>query len=402
MKRFGRSSSDVTPTWPVKVVGHAMRDSLSTGVHDPLECHVLTLDINGTKACFINVDLIGVSRKHTDFIKDYVYERYGVERPLTVFSVTHTHTGANFGMEGMEKADTKYDEYVLDGVKKAIDEAFSSMEDFDTVTVRRGEVIGYYGNRNSLDRLGDQLVNLVELKKDGKLVAALCNMSCHSTVMDPTETRLSADLLGNVRRQLKKYLGLEPLMMNGNAGDISNRLYRHGNDFLELERVTTGIACRIAGFLDETTVEVEELSAKDIEHVVDFETDISGLADRKAELEKKLETVTDFDDRKWLLSEIRGYERKLKNAHVHLDFKTTIIKWGDIEIVVVPCELASAFGRQIRKSSAHKVCFVWGYANGHTTYVVEASEFDGGHDGISTSLRKGDAEIYVGHIISEL
>lgn len=37
-------------------------------------------------------------------------------------------------------------------------------------------------------------------------------------------------------------------MSNGNAGDLSNRLYRHGNDFNELKRVTSGIAAHIAGF----------------------------------------------------------------------------------------------------------------------------------------------------------
>lgn len=403
MKRFGRSSIDVTPTWPVKVVGHAMRDSLSTGVHDPLECHVLALDINGKKACFMNTDLIGVSKQFADDIKDYAYTKYGVDKALTVFSVTHTHTGANFGMPGVGRdVDEKYESYVNEKAKEAIDAAFSDMSEFDKVTVRRGEVIGFYGNRNSLEKSGDPLVNVIELKKDDKVVAAIVNMSCHSTVLNPLETNLSADLLGNVRRHLKPYLGVEPLMMNGNCGDISNRLYRHNNDFAELERVSAGIAARVAGFTDAIDVDVEDIEAKVVEHVVDYDPDLSGLAAKKAELEKRLEVETEFDSRKWLLSEIAGYERKLKTPHIHNDFESTIIKWGDIEMVVIPCELASAFGKQIRRSSAYPVCFVWGYANGMTTYVVEASEFNGGHDGISTNLRKGDAEVYVGHLIQNL
>ena len=402
MKRFGRSSVDVTPSWPVKVVGHAMRDSLSTGVHDALECHVLALDINGKKACFMNTDLIGVDKAFADAIKDYAHDKYGVDKALTVFSVTHTHTGANFGMSGFGNKDEKYEKYVFDKAKEAIDKAFSDMHDFDKVTVLKDDVIGFYGNRNSLDKPGDPLCHIIEFKKDDEVVAAMVNMSCHSTVLNPLETNLSADLLGNVRRHLKPYLGVEPLMTNGNCGDISNRLYRHNNDFAELERVTSGIAARMAGFTDAIDVQVDDIEAKVVEHVVEYDPDLSGIAQKKAELEKQLAVETAFDARKWLLSEIAGYERKLKTPHIRNNFESTIIRLGDIEMVVIPCELAAAFGKQIRRSSPSPVCFVWGYANGMTTYVVEASEFNGGHDGISTNLRRGDAEVYVGHLIQNL
>ncbi|MFR5598561.1 MAG: hypothetical protein ACLTJB_02500, partial [Holdemania filiformis] len=87
---------------------------------------------------------------------------------------------------------------------------------------------------------------------------------------------------------------------------------------------------------------------------------------------------------------------------VKMDLEATILRMQDLEIVVLPCELVSAFGRQIKKSSQAKVCFVWGYANGQNGYVVEASEFGGGHDGISTQLPKGKAEEFVALIIQHL
>ena len=401
-KLIGRAKIDVTPTWPVDVVGHAMRHAKSTGCHDPLECHVLALEINGTKACFMNTDVIGVSKAFADQVKDYVYQNHGVAQPLTVFSVTHTHTGPNFGMSGFQAKDEQYEAYMFDKVKIAIDQAFDAMRPFDHVVVRQDDVVGFYGNRNSLDKPGDPLVNVIEFYDHDQLVAAMVNMSCHSTVLNPMETNLSADLLGNVRRKLSAYLGVEPMMANGNAGDISNRLYRHNNDFAELDRVCSGVAARIAGFNHPFDVNVESIDATIVPYVVDYDQDTSELTTKKAELQQRLATCEAFDDRKWLISEIAGVERKLATPHVHLDMESTIIHFGDIEMVVVPCELASAFGRQIRKASASKVCFVWGYANGMSTYVVEASEFNGGHDGISTSLRKGDAETYVGTLIKHL
>lgn len=103
-----------------------------------------------------------------------------------------------------------------------------------------------------------------------------------------------------------------------------------------------------------------------------------------------------------MLSEIAGCDRKLKQEHVFIDLTSTIIRMNDLELVIIPCELAARLGVQIKQSSNAKLCLVWGYANGHSTYVVEAKGFNGGHDGISTQLKKGQAEEYVGKLIENL
>lgn len=407
MLQVAKSKRVVTPEGSVPIAGHAMRTSPSTGVHDQLETHVLLLDLEGTKCCFINADLIGVSFEFADRVKEAVERELGIARDYTVFSVTHTHTGPYFGMashtEEMSEADIAYENYVFDQTMEAVREAAGQFVPFETVKVRRGEVKGFYGNRNSLDKPGDEMVTLLEFRQGDKVVAAMVNISCHSTVMNPLETNLSADLLGNVRRELTPYLEVEPLMTNGNAGDISNRLYRHNNDFGELKRVTSGIAAHIAGFKEVGELSLTPVqSAHRVPFQVEYDTDKAGLQEALEKLEGQLETVTEFDARKWLHSEIAGYKRKLNVDHVSIRLDSTVLRLGELELVILPCELASAFGRQIKRSSNAKLCLVWGYANGQSTYVVEASEFNGGHDGISTQLKRGQAEEYVGKLIQGL
>ena len=174
------------------------------------------------------------------------------------------------------------------------------------------------------------------------------------------------------------------------------------NDFNELKRVTSGIAAQIAGFRDGNALCLTPVRCREVGFEVDYDTDKTALAEALAKLEQQLSVVTEFDARKWLLSEISGYQRKLAQDHVHVCLNSTILRLGDLELVVIPCELASAFGRQIKRSSNAKLCLVWGYANGCSTYVVEASEFNGGHDGISTRLLRGQAEEYVAKLIQNL
>lgn len=402
MLEVARSHRIVTPHGAVAIAGHAMRTEKSVGVHDELEVHVLLLNLEGQKCCFINADLIGVSFKFMQRIKDTVHEKYNIDAKLTVFSVTHTHTGPYFGLPSNMGLNPEYEEYVFAQTMEAIEEASNNYMPFDTVTVAQDEVKGYYGNRNSLEKVGDEMITVLRFKQADKTVAALVNMSCHSTVMNPLELNLSADLLGNVRRELIPVLQVEPLMTNGNAGDISNRLYRQNNDFNELKRVTSGIAAQISTWTQETVIKLNPVQACDFHYQVEYEQDKPALEKALKELEAKLKSVTEFDARKWLLSEIAGYKRKLAMEHVSVCLDGTVIRMQDLEIVVVPCEMASAFGKQIKRSSNAKVCLVWGYANGCSTYVVEASEFNGGHDGISTQLKKGQAEEYIGKIIQTL
>ncbi len=393
----------ITPQGSVPIAGHAMRRSPSSGVHDDLEVHVLLLNIEGTKLCFINADLIGADFSFCNALKAEVKERYGIDEDLTVFSVTHTHSGPVFCESPAQKPDPAYLAFVHEQTMAAVAEAAQSMAPFDHIIYKQDEVTGFYGNRNGRDLAGDQTVTVLEFRRaDGSLVEAFVNMSCHSTVNSPLELQLSADLLGNVRRELAQWLGKEPFITNGNAGDMSNRLYRHNNDFKELKRVSSGIAARIGGFNDAGTLDLAGIRHRLIPFSVDYDTDMAGLQAKLAELEEKLEKAEAFDDRKWLMSEVAGCKRKLMVPHVHICLDSTIIRLGELELVVVPCELASAFGKQIKKSSGAKVCIVWGYCNGHSTYVVEASGFNGGHDGISTQLKKGQAEEYVGRLIAGL
>src|SRR5699024_6009075 len=124
------------------------------------------------------------------------------------------------------------------------------------------------------------------------------------------------------------------------------------------------IAAHVAGFCDKETLNLTPVQSREVHFEVDYDNDKEAIAAALAKLQQQLDTVTEFDARKWLLSEISGYQRKLSQDHVHVCLDSTVIRLGDLELVIVPCELASAFGRQIKRSSNARVCLVWGYANG--------------------------------------
>ena len=162
MLEVAKSSRIITPSGSVPIAGHAMRTESSTGVHDELEVHVLLLNLEGIKCCFINADVIGAGFDFVRRVKTTVHELLDIDPALVIFSVTHTHTGPYFGLSAMTgtqtEAESQYEDEVLDKTIEAVLDAAKQWTPFTDVIVRQGEVKGFYGNRNGLDKPGDEVI----------------------------------------------------------------------------------------------------------------------------------------------------------------------------------------------------------------------------------------------------
>lgn len=395
---------NITPDHPMYIGGHAMRTGKHTGVYDEIEVTIISLIVDNEPFIFVEADISNFDNNMTHCIKYPLSEYLHIPYNNIIISAGHSHSAP---LLSTRNADMPHDdayrkfviESVIDGAKQTVNEKHYSI---DRVTYTNGISEGYYGNRNGKDKYGDTNIYVVKFFENDNLINAIVNVSCHSTVLSPEDYNISGDLLAAIRRQLTPLLGVTPLVCNGNAGDMSNRLYRQNNDYNELIRVSSGIAHQIMDFDDTKEISLTNSKSRSFTYVVDYDPDIDDLKEKLQASEEKLANTQAYDERKWLISEISGFKRKIAAGHVHLELETTIIRMNDLEIVVLPCELVSAFGAQIKKSSQAKGCFIWGYANGQSGYVVEASEFGGGHDGISTQFPKGKAEEYVSLIIQNL
>ena len=397
---------NITPDRPMYIGGHAMRKDKHKGVHDQIEVTVLGLEVDDVKFLLLEGDISNWDGNFVHLFKYAIIERLHIPYNNIILSAGHSHSAPLLTTRNPEMPhDEAWRREVLQKLIDASVETFEKKEFHEVARVvwTTGESYGFYGNRNSRDKYGDQNIYVIEFKDSAdKNIAAIVNLSCHSTVLSPEDYEISGDLMAAIRRKTAPFLGVTPLVCNGNAGDMSNRLYRQNNDYNELMRVSEGIAEHIKGFETKFDITMAKPQVRAFTYVVDYDPDIEVLKQRLADSEAKLEVTTAYDERKWLISEINGFKRKIKAGHVHLELETTIIRMQDLEIVVLPCELVAAFGKQVKKSSQAKACFIWGYANGQNGYVVEASEFGGGHDGISTQLPKGKAEEYVALILQNM
>lgn len=403
MFNFASRKASISPEKPQYLSGHAQRDGKSTGIHDDIETVCYWIEVNGKSLCWIEVDVIKTDFETTNKIKKRISKQMSIPEDNIIICAGHTHTAPLVDHLSISpKVDEEYCDFMVDTI---VGNAIKAHENQELVSASfaQGEVEGYYGNRNDFKREGFQSVYIIKLvNQDGKLVGTIINTSVHPTVLSPETYEITADLIGAMRRKFEAFFSAPCLLVNGVTGDMSTKYYRKGNDFAELERISEGIVNKVVQFSDYVELDINTVETKSFSYVVDYQHDVKTYNKLIEGHTKKLETEENYDERKWLLSQLGNFKRRVANPKVHFDIRTTIVNLGDLELVVIPGDPVTFFGKQIIRSSNKKLCLPLCHGNGECTYIIEAWEFGKGHSGFATQLKKGQAEEYVAKIINNL
>lgn len=397
-------SVDITPDRPTYMAGYFTRNDKFKGVHDSIEAVIMWLEVDNIKNLFIVLDLSNLDNEFVNGVRQSIMKTCVIDEDKIVVAATHNHAGPVIVTRNKHQpVDPEYREYVKQVVIKSAEEMYGQEQEVRRVVYTHGISTGYYGNRNDRNLYGDNHIYMFEFKDErDENIAAIINLSCHASVLGHDMYEISGDLFAALRRKMAGPLNVVPLVTNGCAGDMSNRLYRHSNDYKEVERISMGIAAQILNFDEKQDIMLTKEIVKQFEFKVKCDINIEPYLTKMQKLKETNTGDLSSEEQKVLASQIKACERKIQSPHVNLNFRTTIIRMGQLEIVIIPGEICAALGRQIKEASAAPCCFVWGYANGLTGYVVAASEFNRGMEGLSTLFPKGVAEEYVAKIIQNM
>lgn len=395
----------ITPEEPSYLCGHAMRVHKHEGVLDDIYITLMRLSSNGEEYVFGSVDLVGLDQELLYQMKEKIISN-GIKEKHIILSVIHTHSAVEymdintFSNDPTTGARPGYRDFLVDRMQ----EAFNCCTDWKEVTCSYAhtQIDGFYGNRNNIEFPCDKNAYLLRFEEGDEPIFMIANISCHPTVLGPQNLKISADLFGAIRDDLKDFYGTEMFMMNGAQGDVSNRQYRQGNDKVELIRMKRGICAQLHNLKFEK-INIEPISLKDITYVIDY---MSHPEDIDHEIERArhiLETATDPDIIKVTKSGIAFMElNKRQDPHVHEEIKTRIINMGNLYIISVGAELFTKFSLQIKGAFPNKEVIIWGICDASTGYLVEQEEYGKNYESMTTRIPRGEVERYVDHIIHEL
>ena len=398
----------VTPDHALWQAGGATRKAKATGVYSDVKVFSLVIQVDDSKIVFTTLDTVALSDEAVDQLRNRISEATGIDYENVYVIVTHTHSAPMLkeADKDDDRVDLEYRAYVFDEAVAVSKDSAENLKDVSRVTVSTGEIYGFYGNRDSREKPGDQQGFLLKFYgKDDELVAAMVNIHCHPTFLNQSWLLISADMAGGLRKYLAKELGIEPLYASGTTGDMSSRFYRRSQDYFELERCSKGIADAILGFTDVRELDLKEIKTVQEKYIIHREQDLDEYR-RKLDEALAQQPLVENDpvESRLVATKITKFRQVLKenNPIIHVELNTSIINMGDLQIVTFNNDPVVSFGKAVKNASKAKCCFTLNHCNGEVGYLVEKEDFNTGYIGNVTKALPGQAEEYIENIIKKL
>ncbi len=402
MLRVSTATGYVTPREPCYLAGYSMRTEKSTGVLDELKCTALVLEIDGRAVVFCDVEILMLNREIVGDVKARLAAEYGVDPALVTIAAIHTHAAPEIRSDRIKVQEDsaepgfwmQYKEFLKETIfatiKRCFDQGFEAAE----ALYRTVRIEGLYGNRNGLDKPEDKDVTILKfIGEGGSVKAAAVNISCHPTVLSPKNLLVSGDLLGYISRAVKERLGVYPVMIQGAAGDMSNRNYRKGNDPPELERTGGGVVAQMfSGGEEYLPLSLSSPTAEPYRYRREYDIDMAEWNERRDTIRQAMENETNYDRHKILQSSLFAVERKIASPHITADYNASILRLGDLYICKLPGELFARFGRKIKDASPARLTLIWGYADDYAGYMADEGEYGKTYESLMSPLPKGGTE----------
>jgi neutral ceramidase len=400
--RIGAAGKDMSPQGSIPLCGQ-VDVRISKFQHDPLTANAVYFEDGGKKAALVSCDLIGLELPVVRAIQKRCFERYGLDESQVHVSCVHTHLGpytypSSWAPPEVLKQD--YLEEIQEKIVQAVGEAIANAEPCEVYAgkgfaeqmgfnrrgvLKDGSAQMYYGSWNAdFDRLEgprDGEVGVIFAHPAGKefdqLKVVIPSFSTHPNSME-SESFVSADLVGSVRRQIKKTFGEQVVVvyLTGAAGntapsDLENNReqkmpwrgesgWRRSGYYLGSEIIKT-----IAGTLEPMA-----------NPKLDYQTRVLKMAVR--------DWPKDFD-----LSRVQSWIRpNCENAMAHWaewkeknptsDVSLSVIRIGEAAICTNPTELYCEFGLAIKKESPARVTLIAELTDGMIGYVPIPEAIRGG------------------------
>ena len=218
--KIGYASIDITPPVGVELCGYGyFPGRRAEGVTDPLYARAVSIQQGEKTLLLINCDLIGLTQKITDGVKEQLSRRLNLDRKSIMILCTHTHTGPATGtLIACGEMDDSYMASLPGLLIQAGCEAGKHPREVKEIKYLKIpiEPIGF----NRVFKGGpvdNNIRGLVFNFVEGDPLA-IVNYACHPVTLGP-QKHVSADYPGRVIKNLSDH-GYDGLFLNGFCGDI--------------------------------------------------------------------------------------------------------------------------------------------------------------------------------------
>ena len=222
--RAGAAIADITPPVGIELSGGAFGPA--RGILHPLHARAVLFEAGDTRAILISCDLLGMDEPYCSDIRRDIAEAVGLPVEAVMIACTHTHGGpATVPLRGWGSPDQAYRSMLH---RTLVDLAGSAAGKLThaTLTAAVGTLEDVSVNRSLGEAAGtcDHLSAMLLRGTAGEPVAAVVNYACHPVNLH-SNGQVTPDFPHYVEQALRERLGAEVpvLFLNGASGDANPR-----------------------------------------------------------------------------------------------------------------------------------------------------------------------------------
>lgn len=393
MLKCGFYEADITPSIGSDRPG-AFDCRFITDIYEPLYAHAFAAQGEGAAVIFVSLDVIMLEKCDVDRIRDGISRGTGVPAGnIGVFAIHNHKAGPVADSYGDIKREEEYCSYM---VRHSIDAgimAFRRMEEA-RIGVASCEVEGIAFNRRFLMKdgsvrtnpgcLNPDIVKPIDVtdpelsvirvdRADGTPMGMLANYTLHPDTTDLDEGVVAADYPGVMRKALRARYGekISFVYMTGACGNVNHVDVTRGRDeqqnFLSIGKILSEASIRLFD-----GIKTEDVS--DVRCVSTF---------KRCKTRRPTQAECDAMEIVYIKKEMLK-AKDLPNKE--MDLEVWSVKLGEILIHVLPGEVFTQFGLDIKKQteSPHTIVCELGHCNVGYIYTREAAA-QGGYEATPTT-----------------
>ena len=244
----GAAEADITPPFPVDLLGYVRRPLAARSAYEPLMATACVLrdEVDGETAVIIAADVVGLTTPMADRIRARVGELVGCDPAAVLLNSSHTHAapwpGATIKLGGefddWTETELRYWDSIPDRYASVALEALGRLAPA-RIAGGVGEVRGLAVNRRERTADGRTILgwnpdgvrddSVVAIRIDGgdgpplypDGIATIVSFACHPVVIGPDVAGAGPDFVGPLRSSIGNLLrpGAVTVFLQGAAGD---------------------------------------------------------------------------------------------------------------------------------------------------------------------------------------
>lgn len=367
----GFASADITPDFPVELIGGAWENPVTTAVQSPLSLHIVVFVGAGQSCALVTVDSLGFTPQLTYGLQESVAQVVGTVPQQVMVNFSHVHS-APFPFSpvgGQRYLDLVY-QRAAEAATAAIDagvpcHAAWGLGRTTIAENRREDAVAVD------DRIG--VVRFVSIAT-GQSIAQVLRIAAHANILMTGEAVISSDFIGAARSRIAEETGIPTMIMQGAAGNLkpAGTDTVRGGTVQDVQRVAAQLADDFGGvaFGEERPLAVE-MGQQTITLVAEIPS-----ADEAAAIADQAQERFGIDGTAWLDECARLRDSGVREQSHERPLRFLQVNEGTL------CGLSDELFCEIAMEAAERretdLFFLNGYTGGCTVYLPTVTEWDRG------------------------